>query len=415
MRGTPIALAIAFLASTVASRQVAVQSPDLLRDAMRDAVAGDTILVAPGTYTGSTSRSGDPGSLPNGRGYFWIGNDGQARHPIVVVAQDPARPPILRGDTVASGYVVHVTGDHVVLKNLILETGDKVVVFDNASHGLIEDCELRRSGNELLHIRDSSSNVVVHRSVLHNSGNVAPNFGEGIYIGTDQARWGADDVPQTGAVAPWWGDKAVSEDFGGYDWRVHGTRVECSHLYDISAEPIDVKEGTQHTVVTGNVFDGDSTGRKGGVSYFSYVGSFIDQKGVKGTFRGNVFHAGTNDSLTAYIAEVKRSFPHIPTNLTPAAHASPWCDTKVSVDSNTCRAADNTVATSRPADPRPACREAYFDFHSPDYGTTTSALSKAMRQTGSKPLLVLDSRFQSLQIVDTQGRRWSVIGRSRGE
>lgn len=412
MRGKSIALAIAILANTAPSRQVAVQTPDLLREAMRVAIAGDTILVAPGTYTGSTSQSGDPGNLPNGTGYFWIGNDGTALDPIVVVAQDPARPPILQGDTVASGYVVHVTGDHVILKNLILETGDKIVVFDNASHGLIEDCELRHSGNEILHIRDASSNVVIHRSELHNSGNIAPNFGEGIYIGTDQARWGADDVQETGTVAPWWGDKAVSEGFGGYDWRVHGTRVECSHLHDISAEPIDVKEGTQYTVVTGNVFDGDSTGRKGGASYFDYVDSYIDQKGVKGAFRKNVFYAGTNTGLVAYVAEVKRSFPHIPTDQTPAAHAKPWCDTKVSVDSNLCLASENVVATAPPADPRSSCPTSYFDFHSPDYGGSTVVLSQARRTAAAGTRLVLDGRFQSLRIVDLQGRRWSPIGRS---
>lgn len=413
MQGTLGCFAIAVLASAALSRQMTVQSADSLRVAMRDAIAGDTILVAPGIYTGSTSLSGDPGNLPNGTGYFWIGNDGTAQHPIVVVAQDPANPPVLQGTTVSSGYVVHVTGDHVILKNLILETGDKIVVFDNASHGLIEDCELRRSGNELLHIRDASSNVVIHRSVLHNSGNVAPNFGEGIYIGTDQARWGADDVQKTGTVAPWWGDKAVSEGFGGYDWRVHGTKVECSHLHDISAEPIDIKEGTQYTEVTGNVFDGDSTGRKGGASYFDYVDSYIDQKGVKGAFRRNVFYAGTNTGLVAYVAEVKRSFPHIPTDLTPAAHAKPWCDTKVSVDSNLCLASENVVATAPPADPRSSCPTSYFDFHSPDYGSTTGIRSATTRQSAPPTSrLVLDGRFQSLQIVDLQGRRWSPIGRS---
>lgn len=416
MRGPTTARVIAILAGAALSRQVPVQSQDSLRLAMRDAVAGDTILVAPGTYTGSTSQSGDPGNLPNGTGYFWIGNDGTALRPIVVVAQDPARPPVLQGTTVSSGYVVHVTGDHVKLKNLILQTGDKVLMFDNASHGLVEDCELRNSGNELLHIRDASSNVVVHRSLLHNSGNVAPNFGEGIYIGTDQARWGADDVPQTGTVAPWWGDKAVSEGFGGYDWRVHGTKVECNRFHDISAEPIDVKEGTQYTEVTGNVFDGDSTGRKGGAAYFDYVDSYVDQKGVKGIFRNNVFYPGTNTGLPTYIAEVKRSFPHIPTDLTPAAHASPWCDAKVSVDSNICLASENTVATAPPADPRPSCKEAYLDFHSPDYGGTTGIRSTAFRPAArSSTRIVLDSRFQTLQILDAQGRLWSPMGKSSRE
>jgi len=410
MRSFIVLGAIVILATRATSRQIAVDAPDLLRGAMRDAVAGDTILVAPGTYTGDVATSGDPGNLPNGAGYFWIGHDGTAVDPIVVVARDPAHPPVLQGSTIDAGYVVHVTGDHVVLKNLVLQTGDKVVVFDHASHGLVEDCELRHSGNELLHIRDSSGDVVVHRSALHNSGNVAPNYGEGIYIGTDQARWGAADVPQTGTLAPWWGDKAVSEGYGGYDWRVEGTKVRCSLLYDIAAEPIDIKEGTRRTEVTGNVFLGDSTGRKGGASYFSYVGSFIDQKGVLATVKGNTFYAGTNDSLTAYVAEVKRSFPHVPADLTPTANASPWCDTKVSVDSNVCRAADNTVATASPADPRAACGEAVFAFHSPDYGIATRVLRGA-RPEGERIRLVLDGAFWNLAIAEPDGRRRSLAGR----
>jgi len=134
---------LALLGLPVESRanQVHVANATALMNATRSAVAGDTILVAPGTYTGNTSQSGDPGNLPNGTGYFWIGNDGTAQHPIVVVAEDPARPPVLQGASITTGYVVHVTGKHVVLKNLVLTTADKAVVFDHASHGLLEDCE----------------------------------------------------------------------------------------------------------------------------------------------------------------------------------------------------------------------------------------------------------------------------------
>ncbi|MEK7391325.1 MAG: hypothetical protein AAB214_02060, partial [Fibrobacterota bacterium] len=69
---------LALLCLPVASRatQVRVSTASGLMSAASSAVAGDTILIAPGTYTGNTSQSGDPGNLPNGTGYFWVGNKG---------------------------------------------------------------------------------------------------------------------------------------------------------------------------------------------------------------------------------------------------------------------------------------------------------------------------------------------------
>lgn len=409
MARAPSLATLLFIATSLWARQIPVQSASTLMTAMRDATAGDTILVAAGTYTGDLTKSGDPGNLPTGRGYFWIGNDGTAEHPIVVVASDTSNPPILQGDTTSTGYAVHVTGDHVILKNLILQTGDKALVFDHASWGLVEDCQLRHSGAELLHVRDSSGHLRINRTDFQNSGNETPNYGEGLYIGTDQARWGAADVPQTSTTAPFWGEKAISEGYDGFDWRVEHTTVTCSYFQDIAAEPIDIKEGTRYTTVTGNVFLGDSTGRKGGTSYFSYVGSFVDQKGVHGTFRGNTFWRGTNDSLTEYIAEVKRTFPHVPTDLTPAAHSKPWCDTKMDVDSNICIASENTVAASLPADPRPACDLVHFDFHSTPKSSGVRA--KAVRST-PPTRLVLNRRFNGLEALTDNGRHLDLIGRS---
>lgn len=413
---------LALLCLPVASRatQVRVSTASGLMSAASSAVAGDTILIAPGTYTGNTSQSGDPGNLPNGTGYFWVGNNGTPLHPIVLVAQDPALPPLLQGTSVSTGYVVHVTGDHVVLKNLRLSTGDKVVVFDNASHAILEDCEITNAGAELIHVRDSSSNVLIRRNHIHNSGRTTPNYGEGIYVGTDQARWGAAGIDTTGTVAPWWGDKAVSEGYGGYDWRVHHTSVDCNLLEDIAAEPLDIKEGTQWTSVTRNVFMGDSIGRKGGTAYYSYVGSFIDQKGVKSTMTGNTFYDGNNPvdpnsstGMSAYCAEVKRTFAHVPTDLTPSFHSGPWFDAKIPADSNDCALANNTVTKSLPPDPRSTCPTARFDFHSPDYGSASSVLVAPRDRLRQGSLLVIDLKTATLSVAMPDGSRHSIGGRIR--
>lgn len=342
-------IALMFCCVVGYAAQVTVQTSAQLMAVCASARAGDTILVLPGEYTGSTSKSGDPGNLPNGRGYFWIGSDATADHPIAVIGSDPANPPVLSGGGVSTaGYVFHVTGDHVVLKNLVLTSAEKGVVFDNASYGILEDCEVFNVGAELVHIRDASSNCVISRNLLHGSGNGGNgSIGEGIYIGTDQDRWGADDLPQSQ-----WGSKAISEGYGGYDWRVDNTQVLCNYLSGgISAECMDIKEGTRYTIVTGNMLVGDSIARKPGAQ--SYDDSYIDMKGVLGTFTQNRFWAGDN-KVTKYIAEVDRSsYPHIPPSLTADGSSSPWCDA-ADADSNQCVAAENEIAVSA-TDPRGDC------------------------------------------------------------
>lgn len=347
--GIPTTLA---LASLSLANQIYVSNSLDLMSSMKNAVAGDTILVAPGTYIGDQTLSGDPGNLPNGTGYFWIGNNGTADHPIVVAAADPNQMPLLQGSSISSGYVIHITGEHVVLKALKVTLGDKGVIFDNASFGILEDCEIFNVASELVHVRDSSSQVILSRNKVYSSGNGGNgSIGEGFYIGTDKARWGADDVPQTG-----WGEEAIAEGYGGYDWRVHNTQVLCNYLSGgISAECMDIKEGTQGTIVKDNIFVGDSIGLKAGAE--SYDDSFIDLKGVSATITGNTFYGATNN-ISKYVAEVRRSFPHVPASLTADGYSDPWCDIG-DADQNQCNASENTVSTTKPVDQRSGCAEVF--------------------------------------------------------
>ena len=390
-------LCLALCVLPALARQVNVQTSAELLAATQAAVAGDTILVAPGTYVGDTTLSGDPG-LPHGKGFFWIGGKGTAADPIVVVAQDPANPPTLQGSglgvyvpgttapvnmtgtTNYAAYGIHVTGAYVYLKNLKITYANKGVIFDHSDHGLLEDCEVYNTGAEIIHVRDSAQYTVINRNWIHGSGNLTVNYGEGVYIGTDQARWGASDIPADSTITPGWGSKAITEGYGGYDWRTHYTTASNNFMEDIAAEPFDVKEGTQWTWVTGNVINGDSIGRKGGSTYFSYVGSFIDQKGVKGTMANNTFYDANNpvnssasNGMTAYCAEIYRgAYKHVPLSLTAAAYSKPWFDNKLA-DSNFCALANNHVATTVPADPRPTATATYLNYHNPAYVTNPSA------------------------------------------
>jgi hypothetical protein len=366
MKKTSI-LTLTIFYSVIFARLVDVSTSEELILATKGAQAGDTILVSSGEYVGDMETSGDPGNLPNGTGYFWIGANGTADNPIVVMGKDTVNPPVLKGDSISTGYIFHVTGDYVVLKNLNITFGDKGVVFDNSSYSILEDCEVHNTGSELVHVRDSSCNVIINRNLIYNSGNGGGGtYGEGLYIGTDRARWGADDVDSS-----LWGDKAREEGYGGYDWRVHNTQVMYNYFKgSISAECMDVKEGTQYTHIEGNMFVGDSIGKKEGAKY--YDDSFIDQKGVKGTYINNKFDT-TNTTLTRYIVEVDRSGDAtnvVPPELTADGYSNPWCD-EGDNDSNVCWEADNELI-SAPIDTRLNSPKEYFKFFDPTTNLTTS-------------------------------------------
>lgn len=343
-------LIILSLGSAISARILSVATSQVLQEVARDAVAGDTILVSPGNYLLSKGSSLDPGNLPTGKGLVWIGSNGTAAHPIVLAGTDIHNPPVIRGESYSSGYGIHVTGDYVVLKNLVIHTIDKGIVFDNASDGIIEDCEIYNSGAELVHFRDASSRNRANRNHLYSSGNGGNgSIGEGFYVGTDQARWGAPDIDSSG-----WGDLAKTEGYGGYDYRVENTEITCNLISAISAEPFDIKEGTRFTVVKNNMIVGDSIGLKPGAQ--SYDDSFIDLKGVGATIKANQFFAGGNN-IVKFVSEVKRQFSHIPASLTVDKNTSAWCD-ESGTDKNICRATENEIVDEI-TDPRTTCAEIF--------------------------------------------------------
>jgi hypothetical protein len=80
-----------------------VTTRDELAQALASARPGDVIRLAPGIYAG---------------GLHLVDLKGTARAPIVVRAEDPARPPVIRGG--ANGFQLS-DAEHVVLENLTFE------------------------------------------------------------------------------------------------------------------------------------------------------------------------------------------------------------------------------------------------------------------------------------------------------
>ena len=115
---------------------------------------------------------------------------------------------------------------------------------------------MSKTDEEGVHFRRSSADGVIKNSTITDAGLVQKGYGEGVYIGSANSNW------------------ACHGNSGGVDRsdrvQVLGNRIGPG----IAAEPIDVKEGTHHGVISGNTFDGR------GISGQNSADSWIDVKGI---------------------------------------------------------------------------------------------------------------------------------------
>ena len=242
-----------------ALRVVEVSSAEALMIALNTAMPGDDIVVAPGTYTGSASHSGNSGA------YFFSGIDGTADHPITIESADVSNEAILQGTTTGSNYVLYITGDYWNIKNLRITTGKKGIMLDNANSAQITGCEVYNIGEEGVHFRDGSSNGLIESCHIHDTGVVTPGFGEAVYVGSDKLKWKSNDVD------------------GGFNPATdHITIRGCTIGPGVAAELVDIKEGSTSTIVEGCTLLG------AGISGANSADSFIDVKGNSDIIRDNI-------------------------------------------------------------------------------------------------------------------------------
>ncbi len=140
---------------------------------------------------------------------------------------------VLDGGAVDSGYALHL--DHVadwVLTGFRVTGGQKGIVLDGVATTTLTGLEVSGTGQEAVHLRAGSSDNVIDGLVIHDTGRSTPEFGEGVYIGT--------------AASNWCTVTACEPD------RSDRNRVTGTTVFDVTAEAIDVKEGTSDGVISGN-------------------------------------------------------------------------------------------------------------------------------------------------------------------
>ncbi len=202
-----------------------------LTQALSTAVPGEAVVLAPGTYLG----------------HFLATTAGTESAPILLCGGSDS---VLEGG--ANGYTLHLDqADWWEISGLSIHGGEKGLVIDSTSHTTITFLRVAGTAQEAVHLRSTSSHNTLKALHIDHTGQVTPRFGEGIYIGSAKENW----CRYTSC------DPDRSDD---------NTITDCVFGPGITAENIDIKEGTTGGTVTGNSFDGAGA---------AAVDSWVDVKG----------------------------------------------------------------------------------------------------------------------------------------
>ena len=139
------------LSSAQAAEAVTVSSSAQLTAALKSARAGQTITVKDGTYTGKFTGTAS----------------GTASAPIKLVGIAKA---VLTTGSSSSGYSLYLTGSYWNVSGLTVSKGQKGIVLDNSDNTVIDGVTVQSTGQEAIHLRKGSSNVVVRNSLVQNTG-----------------------------------------------------------------------------------------------------------------------------------------------------------------------------------------------------------------------------------------------------
>lgn len=232
------------------SRVVEVADDEQLAEAISDAEPGDVITLAPGTYAPVEIRG-----------------EGTEDAPITLIGPQDA---VFTGS--GQDYTVAVEdASHWQLVGFTVTGGGKGIMVDAGQFLVLDSLTVGETGDEAVHFRSSSSDNVIQRSLIRNTGNAQPQYGEGVYVGSAKSNW-----------------KRYGPG-GGPDLSMRN-RVLGNTFENITAENIDIKEETAGTIVARNAFDGSA------ISGENYADSVVDVKGYDAVVVDNVT-TGRSDEL----------------------------------------------------------------------------------------------------------------------
>ncbi|MGP9539199.1 hypothetical protein ACT3SP_14390 [Brachybacterium sp. AOP43-C2-M15] len=233
-----------------------VEDAGTLRTALESARPGDVIRLAPGTYEGE----------------FTARTAGTEDAPITLCGGQDA---VLDGGDPDGGYTLHLDGaSHWHVLGFRVTGGQKGVMVDDTEHSVIEGLTVSDIGDEAIHLRTHSSHNIVVGNHVSGTGLREPKFGEGIYIGSAESNW--EDLTD--------GEPDTSDE----------NLIEDNRIEGVTAEAVDIKEGTTGGILRNNSFDGSAITGDG------HADSWVDVKGNDWIIEGNTGTASPADGFQTH-------------------------------------------------------------------------------------------------------------------
>lgn len=249
--------------ASVSWNVVKVSTAKELSNALSKAAPGDKIVIAAGTYASK----------------FKLKKGGLKDKPIWIVAEDASNMPVLDGGDYDNGTTFAIDGDtkgigYIYVQNIKVTNGRGGITVDHADYVTIDAVEVYNVGQAAIHLRDGSQYNIVKNSYLHDTGLYNVKYGEGVYIGSDYKKWP--------------GGSSKSK----YDPKVDYAQIINNTIGpNVTAEHIDIKEGSSYAYIIGNTFDaaGMIDILNGGLSYIDFKGNYSETAYNKGNQNGNKY------------------------------------------------------------------------------------------------------------------------------
>ncbi|QJU54579.1 right-handed parallel beta-helix repeat-containing protein [Herbiconiux sp. KACC 21604] len=200
---------------------VTATSTTTLKAALAAAEPGDVIRLRAGTY--------------NNR--FEISAKAPANNPIWICGSPQA---ILKGYGITGGNGFEIKDStNIILSGMTVTESLKAVMVTRSSHITVSDVTVHTVGQEGIHLRQNTTDSIVAGNNVSKTGLVAPEYGEGIYIGLHPDNWCSQNDCE-----PDESDRNAIVD---------------NTVFDTAAEAVDAKEGSSDGWIMGNTVDASGT------------------------------------------------------------------------------------------------------------------------------------------------------------